>query len=244
MRKQILFGALLAVTILTVGVSATFAARSNGTALYIFNGRMLADAGSGSTISVDVNGGNRLALKKLVGQSDDANFAVDANTQYLRWTHGVPTVVPESNLLAGDRVSVRVFADRRASLAQIEATAARRVADSGTSGRFPAQPLWLFRGTLDAPAAGGHLTLHITDGNLRALRAMLGQPLDETFRYDGHTIFVLWQGRVPTVISPGQLHPGDRISVRIRAPQRYSLGQVEQVPANHVGDHEPAAPSS
>jgi hypothetical protein len=244
MRKQILFGALLAVTILTVGVSATFAARSNGTALYIFNGRMLADAGSGSTISVDVNGGNRLALKKLVGQSDSASFAVDANTQYLRWTHGVPTVVPESNLLAGDRVSVRVFADRRASLAQIEATAARRVADSGTSGRFPAQPLWLFRGTLDAPAAGGHLTLHITDGNLRALRAMLGQPLDETFRYDGHTIFVLWQGRVPTVISPGQLHTGDRISVRIRAPQRYSLGQVEQVPANHVGDHEPAAPSS
>lgn len=244
MRKQILFGALLAVTILTVGASTTFAARSNGAALYIFNGRMLADAGSGSTISVDVNGGNRLALKKLVGQSDSASFAVDANTQYLRWTHGVPTVVPESNLLAGDRVSVRVFADRRASLAQIEATAARRVADSGTSGRFPAQPLWLFRGTLDAPAAGGHLTLHITDGNLRALRAMLGQPLDETFRYDGHTIFVLWQGRVPTVISPGQLHTGDRISVRIRAPQRYSLGQVEQVPANHVGDHEPAAPSS
>ena len=244
MRKQILFGALLAVTILTVGVSATFAARSNGSALYIFNGRMLADAGSGSTISVDVNGGNRLALKKLVGQSDSASFAVDANTQYLRWTHGVPTVVPESNLLAGDRVSVRILADRRASLAQIEATAARRVADSGTSGRFPAQPLWLFRGTLDAPAAGGHLTLHITDGNLRALRAMLGQPLDETFRYDGHTIFVLWQGRVPTVISPGQLHTGDRISVRIRAPQRYSLGQVEQVPANHVGDHEPAAPSS
>ena len=244
MRKQILFGALLAVTVLTVGASATFAARSNGTALYIFNGRMLADAGSGSTISVDVNGGNRLALKKLVGQSDDANFAVDANTQYLRWTHGVPTVVPESNLLAGDRVSVRVFADRRASLAQIEATAARRVADSGTAGRFPTQPLWLFRGTLDAPAAGGHLTLHINDGNLRALRAMLGQALDQTFRYDGHTIFVLWQGRVPTVISPGQLHTGDRISVRIRAPQRFSLGQVEQVPANHVGDHEPAAPSS
>ena len=88
------------------------------------------------------------------------------------------------------------------------------------------------------------LTLLITDGNLRALRAMLGQPLDQTFHYDSHTIFVLWQGRVPTVVSPGQLHTGDRISVRIRAPQRFSLAQVEQVPANHVGDHEPAAPSS
>jgi hypothetical protein len=103
--------------------------------------------------------------------------------------------------------------------------------------------LWLFRGTLDAPAAGGKVTLHIKDGNLRALRGMLGQPLDQTFRYDGHTIFVLWQGRVPTVISPSQLKVGDSISVRIRAPRAFSLAQVEQVPANHVGDHEPAASS-
>jgi hypothetical protein len=243
MKKQFLFGALLAVAMLTAGASATFAARTSGNVLYVFNGRMMADGGTGSTISVDVNGGNRAALKKLVGQSDSAEFAVDAGTQYLRWTHGVPTVVSESNLVAGDRVSVRITADRDASLAQIEATAARRVADSGSPGRFPAHPLWLFRGTLDAPAAGGALTLHIRDGNLRALRAMLGQPLDQTFHYDGHTVFVLWQGRVPTVISPGQLHPGDTISVRIRAPRAFSLGQVEAVPANHVGDHEPAATS-
>ena len=110
MRKQILLGALLALTVLTVGASASFAAHSGASRLYIFNGRMLADAGSGSTIAVDVKGGNHAALKKLVGQSDDANFAVDAHTQYLRWSHGVPTVVTESNLLAGDRVSVR---DRR-----------------------------------------------------------------------------------------------------------------------------------
>lgn len=243
MKKQFLIGALVAVAILTAGASATLAARTSGNTLFVFNGRLLADAGSGSTISVDVNGGNRAALHKLVGQSDSAQFAVDAGTQYLRWTHGVPTVVPESNLLAGDRVSVTIRADRQASLAAIEETAARRVADSGPPGRFPAHPLWLFRGTLDAPAAGGALTLHIRDGNLRALRAMLGQPLDQTFRYDGHTVFVLWQGRVPTVISPGQLHAGDTISVRIRAPRAFSLAQVEAVPANHVGDHEPAASS-
>ena len=244
MRKQILLGALLAVTILTVGASASFAARSNGTALFIFNGRMLADAGSGSTISVDVNGGNRAALKKLVGQSDNANFAVDAHTQYLRWTHGVPTVVTESNLLAGDRVSVRIVADRQASLAQIEAQRpdASRTPASPAASRPSRSGSSAARST--HPASGGHLTLHIDDGNLRALRAMLGQPLDQTFRYDGHTIFVLWQGRVPTLISPGQLHPGDRISVRIRAPRSYSLAQAEQVPANHVGDHEPAASSS
>ena len=237
MRRQLLFASLLALALLTAGTSATLAARSSGNALYLFNGRLLADAGSSSTLAVDVNGGNKLALRKLIGQSDNRNFAVDASTQFIRWTHGVPTVVAESNLLAGDRVTVRIRADRRAAIGQIETTPARQVADRGPAGRFPNKPLWLFAGTLNAPAANGHLTLHIRDGNLRALRAMLGQALDQTFSYDGHTVFVLWQGRVPTVVSPGQLHPGDRVTVRIRAPHAFSLAQVEAVAANHVGDH-------
>jgi hypothetical protein len=237
MRRQLFFASLLALAILTVGTSATLAARGSGNVLYVFNGRMMADAGTSPALAVDVNGGNRRALRKLVGQSDNAHFAVDARTQYIRWTHGVPTVVPESNLLAGDRVSVRVVADRRASLTEIETTPARRVADTGPGGRFPRQPLWRFSGTLDAPVAGGHLTLHIRDGNLRALRAMLGQALDQTFGYDRHTVFVVWQHGVPTVVSPGSLHTGDRVTVRIRAPRAFSLAQVEQVPANHVGDH-------
>jgi hypothetical protein len=70
---------------------------------------------------------------------------------------------------------------------------------------------------------------------------MLGQPLDQTFSYDRHTVFVLWHGRVPTVVLPGQLHTGDSVTVRIRAPRSFSLAQVEQVPANHVGDHPPRA---
>lgn len=239
MRRQLLYLAVVAAAVLTAGASSTFAARSNGNQLFVFNGRLLADAGSSSTLFVDVKGGNHAALRKLIGAGDDQQFAVDANTQYIRWTHGVPTVVPESNLAAGDRVSVKIRADRNASLGQIEATAAGRVADSGPLARFPHRPLWLFIGKLDAPASGGHLTLHITNGNLRALRAMLGMPLDQTFTYDARTIFVLWQGGVPTLISPGQLKVGDRISVRIRAPRTSSLAQVEQVPANHVGDHEP-----
>jgi hypothetical protein len=240
MRRQLFYLALLALTVLTVGVSSTLAS-GGGMTTYLFNGRLLADAGSSPTLYVDVNGGSRLALKKLIGQGDDQHFAVDSNTQYLRWTHGVPTVVPESNLVAGDRVSVRIRAARSDSLAQIEATPAKVVADSGPNPRFAHRPLWLFIGTLDAPAANRHLTLHIANGNLRSLRAMLGQPVDQTFSYDRHTIFVLWHGRVPTLISPSQLRVGDRISVRIRAPGSYSLGQVEQVPANHIGDHEPGA---
>ena len=241
MRKQLLYLGLLAIAVLTAGVSSTLAARSTATIPYVFNGRLLADAGNSSTLFVDVKGGNRPALRRLIGHGNDQQFAVDANTEYIRWAHGVPTVVPESNLVAGDRVTVRVRADRGASLAQIESTAAVVVADRGPLARFPNRPLWLFVGRLDAPATNSRFTLHITNGNLRVLRAMLGQPLDQTFVYDQGTIFVLWQGRVPTVISPSQLRVGDRISVRIRAPRSFSLTKVEQVPANHVGDHEPGA---
>jgi hypothetical protein len=243
MRRQSLYLALVALALLTVGASGSLAASSTGgKPLFIFNGRLLADAGSSPSIFVDVNGGNRIALRKLIGHGDNQQFSVGPSTQFIRWTHGVPTVVPESNLVAGDRVSVKIRADRRASLAQIEATAAKVVADTGPpNGRYPRRPLWLFIGTLNAPASGGHFSLHITDGNLRSLRAMLGQPLNQAFAYDAHTIFVVWQGRVPTVISPSQLRVGDRISVRIRAPGSFALGQVEQVPANHVGDHQPSS---
>jgi hypothetical protein len=241
MRKNLLYLALVAVAVLTVGASSTLAARGSGTINFMFNGRLLADAGSSTSLFVDVKGGNKPALHKLLGQGRTQQFAVDSNTQYIRWTHGVPTVVPESNLVAGDRVSVNVRAPRSDTLAQIEATPSWRVADRGSEGRFPRRPLWLFIGRLDAPAAGGHFTLHMTDGNHRALKGLLGAALDQTFTYDAHTIFVLWQAGVPQVISPSQMVVGDRISVRIRAPQAYSLGQVEATPANHVGDHEPGS---
>jgi hypothetical protein len=241
MRKHLVYLALVAVAVLTVGASSTLAARGSGTINFMFNGRLLADAGSSSSLFVDVKGGNKPALRKLLGQGHTQQFAVDSNTQYIRWTHGVPTVVPESNLVAGDRVSINVRAPRTDSLAQIEATPAWRVADRGSEGRFPRRPLWLFIGALEAPAAGGHFTLSMRDGNHRALKALLGQPLDQTFTYDRRTIFVLWQNGVPQVISPSQMVVGDRISVRIRAPQSYSLAQVESTPANHVGDHQPGS---
>ncbi len=239
MRKHLAYLALVAVAVLTVGASSTLAARGSGTINFQFNGRLLEDAGSSSSLYVDVKGGNKPALRKLLGQGDTQRFAVDSGTQYIRWSHGVPTVVDESNLVAGDRVSVNVRAPRSDSLAQIEATPSWRVADRGPFGHSPRQPLWLFIGNLQAPAAGHHFTLTMTDGNRRALRALLGQPLDETFTYDAHTIFVLWQAGVPHVISPSQLVVGDRVSVRIRAPQSSTLAQVEATPANHVGDHEP-----
>jgi hypothetical protein len=242
MRKHLVFLGLVAVAaVLTIGASSTLAARGSGTINFSFNGRLLEDAGNSNSLFLDVKGGNKPALRKMLGQGHTQQFAVGPNTQYLRWTHGVPQVVDESNLVADDRVTINVRAPRSDSLAQIESTQSWRVADRGPFGRNPRQPLWLFIGNLQGPAAGGHFSLTMTDGNHRALKALLGGSLSQTFTYDAHTVFVLWQGGVPHVISPSQLVVGDRVSVRIRAPQRYSLAQVESVPANHVGDHEPFA---
>lgn len=241
MRKHLAYLALVVVALLTAGASSTLAARGSGTINFQFNGRLLEDAGSSTSLFVDVKGGNKPALRKLLGQGHTQQFAVGSGTQYIRWAHGVPTVVDESNLVAGDRVTVNVRAPRSSTLAQIEGTAAWRIADRGPFGHSPRQPLWLFIGTLQAQAAGHHFTLSMTDGNRRALRALLGQGLNQGFTYDAHTIFVLWQGGVPHVISPSQLVVGDRVSVRIRAPQSSTLAQVEGTAANHVGDHEPYA---
>jgi hypothetical protein len=243
MRRRFTYVALAALVLLAAGASSTFAARGGGNVTYVFNGRLLADAGNSSTLYVDVNGGNRIALKKLVGLSENQNFAVGAGTQFLRWSHGVPTVVAESNLVAGDIVSVRVRALRSASFTEIAATAAARVADRGPTPGFPHRPLWLFVGTLNSPAANGKVSIHVQSGNWLGLRKMLGQPLDESFSYGPRTIFILWRSGVPTLISPAQLRVGDRISVRIRAPRVDTLQQAEQVPAAHVGDHEPHTPS-
>ena len=241
MRRRFTYVVLGALVLLAAGASSTFAA--GGEQTYVFNGRLLADAGSSSSVYVDINGGNKPALKKLVGQSDNQYFAVGAGTQYLRWAHGVPTVVAESNLVAGDVVSVQVRAARDASLAQIEAAAAFRVADRGPTPGHAGKPLWLFIGTLNSPAAGGKVAIHVQSGNWLALRKMLGQPLDESFSYGNRTIFILWRSGVPSLISPSQLKVGDRISIRIRAPRVDSLQQAELVPATHVGDHEPHTPS-
>jgi hypothetical protein len=56
--------------------------------------------------------------------------------------------------------------------------------------------------------------------------------------------FLLWQGKVPSVIDASQLKAGDRITVRIRALKVASLTQLESTPANHVGDHEPGSPAN
>ena len=244
MKLRMLFLALLAVAAVGLGATGSIAAGQQGKVAYEFRGELAATPPPNSpSLLVDVAGGNKRALRLMVGQPSGQAFSVGANTEYLRWVHGVPTVVQQSNLVEGDQLVIRIRAPRASNLGQVEATNANIVADHGPNPGRAAKPLWLFKGTLNGPAANGHLGLHVLDGNNRALRAMLGQAQDQAFTYGRRTVFIKWTGRVPELISPSQLTVGDRISVRIRARGNSSLGQVEATPANHVGEHEPPASS-
>jgi hypothetical protein len=244
MRIRMIFLALVALSVVGLGATGSVAASRQAGVVYEFRGELIAAPPPGaSSLLIEVAGGNRRALRLMVGQSSAQSFAVGPRTQYLRWAHGVPTVVSQSNLAEGDQLTIRIRAPRGSSLAQVEATPANLVSDRGPNPGRPAKPLWLFKGSLNAPASGGSLNIHVMDGNYRALKAMLGQGLDQSFAYGRRTVFILWQGRVPTLISPSQLTVGDRISIRIRARGNASLGEVESTPANHVAAHEPASQS-
>jgi hypothetical protein len=231
--------ALATVALACAALGGAAAADRGHGQLFRFSGELLAAPGpNAGSVSVQVETGNKPALRALIGASQNQVFKVGSGTEILIWSHGVPHVGTTADLQQGDYVTVRIRAPHDSSLQQIDNQQAGVVADTAVPNR--SLPLWLFAGTVSGPQSGGHVALHVTSGNWKALQSMLGQSLDQSFTYDDGTIFLLWQGRVPTVIGPTQLHAGDRITVRIRAPRADTLAQVEATPAAHVGDHEPA----
>jgi hypothetical protein len=229
----------LALAALACAVVAAAAVAGGKGRLYQFRGEVV-NAGA-TSVQLQVEGGNHAALRAMLGQSQNQTFTLGTQSEILVWSKGIPKVGTVTDLHQGDWVQVNVRANRGASLAEVEATAAAIVGDHGAKPNPPSRPLFLFRGTVAGAQSGGHIALHVTGGNRHALRVLLGQPADETFTYDDGTIFLLWQGKVPTVIDASQLKAGDRITVRVRAGIRSTLAQVQATPAARVGDHEPAA---
>jgi len=237
MKHRVLITLALAV-LACAAVAATASAGGRGK-LFQFRGELTSI--SVNSLGLQVEGGNRPALRKMLGQPQNQTFAIGDHTEILIWRKGLPAVGGVNDLKIGDWVQINVHSKVGSSLADIEATQAGLVGDHVR--RPHAQyPLWLYVGTVAGPQSDGHIALHVTAGNRRALRSLLGQSADQSFTYDDGTIFLLWQGKVPTVIDASQLKAGDRITVRIRAPFRSSLAQIEATPANHVGDHEPGNP--
>jgi len=213
-------------------------AHAKATAVYEFRGELLAV--NSTSVQLRIAGGTHDALKALLGQSQDQTFAVDSSTKIV--------ISGRAGTLAalkiGDEVVLRARADRGSSLADLEAQPAVAIADHTAPAPHTSGPLFLYIGTVSGPQATDHVTLHVESGNWRALQTMLGQSLDQSFKTDDGTIYLLWQGGKPTVIAPSELKAGDRITVRIHAPRDSSLSQVEAVPAAHVGDHEPGNPET
>lgn len=228
----------LALTALACTVVAATALGGDRGRLYEFRGDVV--SATSTSLQISVTGGDHIALKALIGQSQNETFTLGEKTQILVWSNGVPRTASAADLKQGDDVMVKVRAKNGASLADILATPAAVVSDRGARNATHGKPLFLYIGTVAGGQSGGHISLHVTSGNWRGLKTMLGQAsVDQSFSYDTGTIFLLWQGHVPTVIEPSQLKAGDRISVRIRAARTSTLAQVEATPANHVGDHEP-----
>ena len=207
---------------------------------YSFLGTLTATPSNGG-VSINVEGGNKVALRAMLGAPVTQTFAYGSGTEFLKWSKGVPAIVQPSDLAAGDYVWVHVRAPRGSSLADIEKADAGIVGDHGTQLYKPNQPLYLFRGKLTAVGSNGSVTVDVTGGDRRAMRLMIGANPSETFSTGEDTIFLLWQGKVPTVIDASKLVVGDRIVVRVRAAAKSSLAQVEATAARHVGDREPAS---
>jgi hypothetical protein len=235
--------ALLAATAALAGPGNGNGSNGNGhgKTRYSFLGQLTATPSNGG-VSITVQGGNRQALRAMLGAPVTQTFAYGSTTEFLKWSKGIPTVVGPGDLAAGEFVWVHVRAPRGATLAEIEQQAAGIVGDHGTQLFKPSRPLYLFRGTLSS-VGSGTVTVHVTGGNHHALKLLVGQSADQSFSNGESTIFLLWQGKVPTVIDASKLVAGDKIVVRIRAEKGASLSQVESTPANHIGDREPAAKS-
>src|SRR4051794_23019144 len=139
-------------------LAAGAAQGGGGRAHYIFRGHLLATPPANATsISLTVEGGNRIALKKMLGSSVDQNFAVGTGTEFLRWSHGVPTVVHANDLTAGDWIVIRLHAPWRATLAQVEARPASIVSDRVSEPTPPPRPPSSTRGNLPPPPGPGPL---------------------------------------------------------------------------------------
>ena len=236
MRTKILLAAVAAALLAT---GAAFAGNGPAKMRYSFLGQLTATPANGG-VSITVEGGNKAALRAMLGQPVTQTFAYGAKTEFLKWANGVPAIVQAGDLSTGDYVWVHVRAERGSSLAVIEQHQAGLVGDHGATLNTPDKPLYLFRGTLTSATSTG-VTVRVTGGDRRAMKLLIGQSADQTFTVGGETIFLLWQGKVPTVIDASKLVVGDRIVVRIRADKGASLAEIEATAANHVGDREPAA---
>jgi hypothetical protein len=167
---------------------------------------------------VQVDGGNRLALKALLGAAQPTTFKIDAHTRWIAVNGNAPVLGASDTVLAGDLVRVVIRAPFHTPLATLLATPAASVTDLSARTR-PAGRLFLFGATAAAIDTTNHtITVDVNFGNWRGLFALLGQPVHQTFTYDANTVFLKWRRGTPIGVDPSVIHAGDPLTLRVFGP--------------------------
>lgn len=116
-------------------------------------------------------------------------------------------------------------------------TAAALLAAGAASAASAGTIHYAFFGKLTATPANGAVSIVVESGNRAALRAMLGQPVTQTFAYGPSTEFLRWADGLPAAVQAGALAAGDDVRVNVRARRGATLAEIAQTQAGLVGDH-------
>jgi hypothetical protein len=232
--------AALAVAIAGLSLAGVASAQARGVA-YEFRGTAVVAPGTAATsLQVQVSGGNRVALKALLGAAQPTTFTIDRHTRWIAVNGNTPVLAASDTVLAGDTVRVVVRAPRHTALATLVATPAATVNDLSARTR-PAGRLFLFGATASAiDTTAKTITVDVNFGNWRGLFALLGQPVHQTFTYDSSTVFLKWRRGVPIGVDPSVIHPGDPLTLRVfSAPWNTPLATLLATPLWRVKVGEP-----
>jgi hypothetical protein len=239
-RTTRMIATAVAVAIASLSLAGTASAHARGIP-FEFRGTAVVAPGSGATqIQVQVTGGNRPALKALLGSTQPTTFAADSHTRWIVVSGNTPLLGGSENVIAGDVVRVVIRATRHTSLATLLTYRAASVTDVSARTR-PHGRLFLFGGTTTAIDLNTKkITVHINFGNWRGLFALLGRAQDETFTYDANTVFLKWRHGVPYGVDDSAIQVGDPLTLRVfTAPWNATLDQVLATPLWRVKLGEP-----
>src|SRR4051812_39549820 len=96
--------------------------------------------------------------------------------------------------------------------------------------------LYQFRGEVGS-ASQTSVAVTVEGGNHAALKALIGQAQTESFTLGSRSEVLVYSHGVPHVGSAAELHPGDNVTVNVRAHGGASLAELLATPLATIGDH-------